>query len=272
MVRDGTGGWRLSPSTATMTLRELRRQLRARRRAIPDADRRVDDRAIHASLRRLGVWQRGRRVAAFLGMPGEVDLRPCFGAAWRRGVRIYVPHIVSRRRRPRWSSCRSSPAHAVRSEHVRHRRTAARCTRPHPGPPPRHDPRAARRFRPAGPSPRHGRGLLRPRAASAARSHAAVPPSAPDRHRVLACQQVDRLEPAPWDVALDLVVTERGILRFASLAHSEEHRRMNYWLLKSEPDVFGIDDLAARSAAHDGVGRRAQLPGAEHASGRFPAR
>jgi arsenate reductase-like glutaredoxin family protein len=27
-------------------------------------------------------------------------------------------------------------------------------------------------------------------------------------------QQVDRLEPAPWDVALDLVVTERGILRF----------------------------------------------------------
>ena len=27
-------------------------------------------------------------------------------------------------------------------------------------------------------------------------------------------QQVDRLDPAPWDVALDLVVTERGILRF----------------------------------------------------------
>ncbi len=26
-------------------------------------------------------------------------------------------------------------------------------------------------------------------------------------------QQVERLEPAPWDVALDLVVTERGILR-----------------------------------------------------------
>ena len=29
-----------------------------------------------------------------------------------------------------------------------------------------------------------------------------------------AIQQVDRLEPARWDVALDLVVTERGVLRF----------------------------------------------------------
>jgi 5-formyltetrahydrofolate cyclo-ligase len=27
-------------------------------------------------------------------------------------------------------------------------------------------------------------------------------------------QQVEQLDPAPWDVALDLVVTERGILRF----------------------------------------------------------
>ena len=80
-----------------MTLRELRRQLRARRRAIPDPERRIADSAIHASLRRLGIWQRGRRIAAFLSMPGEVDLRPCFGPAWRRGVRLYVPHIVSPR-------------------------------------------------------------------------------------------------------------------------------------------------------------------------------
>jgi 5-formyltetrahydrofolate cyclo-ligase len=28
-------------------------------------------------------------------------------------------------------------------------------------------------------------------------------------------QQVERLDPAPWDVALDLVVTERGVLHFA---------------------------------------------------------
>jgi 5-formyltetrahydrofolate cyclo-ligase len=28
-------------------------------------------------------------------------------------------------------------------------------------------------------------------------------------------QQVERLDPAPWDVALDLVVTEQGVLLFA---------------------------------------------------------
>jgi 5-formyltetrahydrofolate cyclo-ligase len=27
-------------------------------------------------------------------------------------------------------------------------------------------------------------------------------------------QQVERLQPAAWDVALDLIVTERGIVRF----------------------------------------------------------
>ena len=62
-----------------MTLRELRRQLRASRRALPDAERRDADRAIRAALRSLGTWQRGRRVAVFLSMPGEVDLRPCLG-------------------------------------------------------------------------------------------------------------------------------------------------------------------------------------------------
>ena len=80
-----------------MNLRELRQQLRARRRAISDAERPGFDQSIRASLRRLGVWRRGARVAAFLGMPGEVDLRPCFAAAWQRGVQVYVPYILSMR-------------------------------------------------------------------------------------------------------------------------------------------------------------------------------
>jgi len=63
-----------------MTLRELRRQLRARRRAIPDAERRPHDRAIHASLHRLGVWQRGRRVAAGRRAPG--GSRCCWAASF----------------------------------------------------------------------------------------------------------------------------------------------------------------------------------------------
>jgi 5-formyltetrahydrofolate cyclo-ligase len=195
-----------------MTLRELRRQLRAGRRAIADTDRRVNDRAIHASLRRLGVWQRGRRVAAFLGMPGEVDLRPCFGAAWQRGVRIYVPHIVSRRdgrmvfvpleagaavRRNMFDI--AEPLHGARGRiPVRHLDT---ILVPLVG----FDPQGHRLGMGAGFYDR----ALRPR----------LDRTQPFRRPRLigiaySIQQVDRLEPASWDVALDLVVTERGILHF----------------------------------------------------------
>jgi predicted RNA-binding protein with PUA-like domain len=41
---------------------------------------------------------------------------------------------------------------------------------------------------------------------------------------------------------------------------------MNYWLLKSEPDTFSIDDLAASAQADHRVGWSAQLSGAQHAA------
>lgn len=211
MVRDGTAGG-ASPYTATMTLRELRRQLRAGRRAIPDADRRRYDRAIHASLRRLGVWQRGRRVAAFLSMPGEVDLRPSFDGAWRRGVRLYVPHIVSRRDgrmvfvplepgaplRGNMFGI-AEPLHGARGRiPVRHLDT---ILVPLVG----FDPQGHRLGMGAGFYDR----ALQPRL---------VRTQPFRRPRLIgiaySIQQVDRLEPASWDVALDLVVTEHGILHF----------------------------------------------------------
>jgi 5-formyltetrahydrofolate cyclo-ligase len=183
-------------SDATMTLRELRRQLRARRRDIPDAERRVADRAIHASLRKLGVWRRGHRVAAFLGMPGEVDLRPCFAPAWRRGIQLYVPHIISLRDRtmalvPQGGSRGRIP--------VRHLDT---ILVPLVG----FDAHGHRLGMGAGFYDR----ALRPR----------LDRSQPFRRPRLigvaySVQQVERLDPAPWDVALDLVVTEHGVLHFA---------------------------------------------------------
>jgi 5-formyltetrahydrofolate cyclo-ligase len=195
-----------------MTLRELRRQLRQRRRAISDAERRQSDRTIHASLRRLGVWQRGRRVAVFLGMPGEVDLRPCFAAAWDRGVRLYVPHILSRRDgRMAFVPLEAGtplqgnafgipePAHGARGRlPVRHFDT---ILVPLVG----FDAQGHRLGMGAGFYDRALRSRLdrtqpfrRPRLIGIAYS----------------VQQVARLEPASWDVALDLVVTERGVLHF----------------------------------------------------------
>jgi 5-formyltetrahydrofolate cyclo-ligase len=156
------------------------------------------------------VWQRGRRVAAFLGMPGEVDLRPCFGPAWQRGVRIYVPHIVSRREGTMvlvplepGAPLRGNvfgiaePLHGARGRiPIRHLDT---ILVPLVG------------FDRQGHRLGMGAGFY-DRVASVTRPHASLSPPAPDRHRVL--DPAGRtIEPAS-DVALDLVVTERGILRF----------------------------------------------------------
>jgi 5-formyltetrahydrofolate cyclo-ligase len=193
-----------------MTLRELRRQLRQGRRAIPDSERRLADRAIRATLGRLGVWRRDRRVAAFLGMADEVDLRPCFGEAWRRGVRLYVPHILSRRD-GRMVFVPYGPDTVLRGN-------AFDIAEPEHG---------ARGRLPL----RHFDTVLVPLVGFDARGHRLgmgagyydralrlrLDRTQPFRRPRLigiaySVQQVDRLEPSPWDVALDLVVTERGVL------------------------------------------------------------
>ena len=44
------------------------------------------------------------------------------------------------------------------------------------------------------------------------------------------------------------------------------HRLIAHWLFKSEPDVFGWDDLVAAGRRGRGMGRGAQLPGAQRRS------
>jgi 5-formyltetrahydrofolate cyclo-ligase len=193
-----------------MTLRELRRQLRQGRRAIPGGERRDADRAIRVALGRLGVWRRGHRVAVFLGMPDEVDLRPCFDDAWRRGVRLYVPHILSRRD-GRMAFVPLEPGTGLRGN-------AFGIAEPEHG---------GRGRLPL----RHFDTVLVPLVGFDAHGHRIgmgagyydralrqrLDRAQPFRRPRLigiaySVQQVARLEPAPWDVALDLVVTERGVL------------------------------------------------------------
>ena len=71
--------------------RELRRELRAKRRALPPAARALADRAIHANIRRLPEFRRARRVAVFLAFDGEPSLEPLLNAARLRGKRLYAP-------------------------------------------------------------------------------------------------------------------------------------------------------------------------------------
>ena len=71
--------------------RELRRTLRAKRRALPNALRAEADRAIHTHLRALPEFRRARRIASFLAFDGEPSLTPVIEAAGRQGKHVYVP-------------------------------------------------------------------------------------------------------------------------------------------------------------------------------------
>lgn len=83
----------------TADVRAERDRLRAARRALDAAARARAEADICATLERLGLFRRGAHVALYLPMPGEVDIRPCLELARRRGTRAYVPRIASRRKR-----------------------------------------------------------------------------------------------------------------------------------------------------------------------------
>jgi 5-formyltetrahydrofolate cyclo-ligase len=69
----------------------LRRELRAKRRAIPHALRAAADRAIQTQIRTLPEFRRTQRVALFLAFDGEPSLTPLIDLARRHHKRLYVP-------------------------------------------------------------------------------------------------------------------------------------------------------------------------------------
>jgi 5-formyltetrahydrofolate cyclo-ligase len=82
----------------TPEVRAARRRLRALRLSLDARWKRSAEQRICMELLRLSALRRGARVGVYLAMPGEVDLRACFARAWRRGIRLHVPRIASRRR------------------------------------------------------------------------------------------------------------------------------------------------------------------------------
>jgi 5-formyltetrahydrofolate cyclo-ligase len=183
--------------------------LRRLRAGLSPAERASAERAIHATLRRLRIFEHGRRVAVYLPLGGEVDLRPCIALAWRSGVRVFVPRIVSMRRR--------SMAFAPWTVDTAQRRTGFGTIEPafSEGSMPAlgldtvvvplvgFDRDGNRLGMGAGFYDRALRRRLdvlrrwrRPRLVGVA----------------FACQELPAIEPSSWDVALDLIVTERGIV------------------------------------------------------------
>ncbi|MFO1392947.1 MAG: 5-formyltetrahydrofolate cyclo-ligase [Steroidobacteraceae bacterium] len=195
----------------TAETRAERRRLRALRSALPRRQRAVAERAIVASLQRLQLLRRGRYVAVYLAMPGEASLARAIDTARKTGTTIHVPRITSRRRgemrfvelRPD-AALRANPrAFGIRepsggSAHVPLRRLDA-VLLPVVG----FDRAGHRLGMGAG---YYDRALRRLRNTSRAWRRPRLVGIA------YACQEVARIEAAPWDVALDAIVTEREVI------------------------------------------------------------
>lgn len=78
--------------------RALRRECRARRRALPPEHRRAAAEAAARALVASRLLRRGARVAVYLPADAELDPGPIVAAARARGCRVYVPVIVDARR------------------------------------------------------------------------------------------------------------------------------------------------------------------------------
>ena len=268
MVRDGTGGWRhpLSPggrprrmAQPTAETRAERRRLRALRLALPRADRVAAERAIVAALRRLRVFRRGRRVAVYLAMPGEVSLAGALADALGSGAEIYVPQVTSRRlgrmrfvrlRRRRGAAPQTS--FGIAEPGRRRARVVAAVAS-------RRDPGAGPRLRPRGQPARHGRRLLRPRAARSAATGTRSwrrPQARRHRVRLPGSRDGSSRRPGTWRSTSSSRNAKSSSRAAAPAGTATGGPRVNYWLFKSEPDTFGVDDLArAKDAttAWDGV-------------------
>ena len=193
----------------TAEIRAARRRLRQLRLGLAPAARSAAEQSIRATLARLGVFRRGAHVALYLPMRGEVDLRPCLEAARRRGAHVYVPCIVNHRRRlMRFAPWREDTVPRTNRLGIVEPGNASGA-RPVVGldaivlPLLGFDARGNRLGMGAGYYDRvsrrrldRGRAWRRPRLIGVA----------------YACQQLPAIAASPWDVALDMVVTERGVM------------------------------------------------------------
>lgn len=194
----------------TPETRAARRRLRALRLALPPEVRAAAEREIAGALRRMGAFRRGRRIAVYLAMPGEVDPAAILRAARRAGCEIFVPRVSSRRRGqmcfvPLRPETRLRPNAYGIAEPVARDGERVRpleldlVLMPVVG----FDRQGNRLGMGAGYYDR----ALRHRRDAARRWR---------RPRLVglafAGQEVESILPSPWDVALDAIVTERGVV------------------------------------------------------------
>ena len=73
---------------------QLRRDIRAARRAVPPAERqRISEITAATALAWLRAREDIRRVATFLALPEEIDTAPLNRALWQAGYNLYLPYV-----------------------------------------------------------------------------------------------------------------------------------------------------------------------------------
>jgi 5-formyltetrahydrofolate cyclo-ligase len=188
-----------------------RRRLRQLRASLPEDERRRADRAISRRVIAAGFVRPHQRTAVYLAsLPGEVNLDYAIRRGWQIGAELFAPRIASLRRRTMTFVALESFAPLERSSYGLL------------------EPRSHRRIRHIGAGidvvlvpmlgfdragHRLGMGggfydrMLRRRL---------DPQRSWRRPRLVgiayACQELEHVEPAPWDVALDYVVTEKELI------------------------------------------------------------
>jgi 5-formyltetrahydrofolate cyclo-ligase len=75
----------------------LRRELRARRRAIRGAERSRKGRQLALRVAATGLLRPGRRIGLYLATPEEIDTGPLLQLARLRRCRVALPRVLSRR-------------------------------------------------------------------------------------------------------------------------------------------------------------------------------
>ncbi len=217
MARDGTCGWRhpllvlrsSKMAQSTVEVKDARRRLRRLRASLGRAERIAAERAIIGFLEGLRLFRRGARVALYMPMRGEVDLRPAVAAAWRNGSTVYLPKILNRRRARMaflpWmpNQPRRRNAYGIEEPMLDTGRLESRHLDTVVMPVVGFDRAGNRLGMGAGYYDRAVRRRLdqarlwrRPRLVGVA----------------FACQELPSIAASPWDVPLDLIVTERGVL------------------------------------------------------------
>lgn len=201
MACNGTGGRRLSISAEDPSaLRSaMRRELRMRRRALPMFRRRLACRAIVRHLRALPTFRRARHVGLYWPADGEVDVRELASHARSRGKSVYLPVVgaggtMSFRRWQPATKLRRNRYGIPEPAGFRRRSLPASRLQIIVMPLVAFDGRGNRIGMGGGYYDRALAGRRRPPLVGVA----------------FALQQVPVIPAQPWDVSLDLVVTERG--------------------------------------------------------------